>query len=732
MTTINIVFQEKSKQNIILKAKIKMPFSELIQSFYKQICASKKDRLNKKFFFQGNEISQEDRKLLSELGLKDYSVVEIKTNENMITSSQDIQVPKGLSKINFKKTLYYFLPKNYKSESKKIINKISKKYAKKTQKNISINNNINEISQNNSIEVIKDIDIFSTIIKEEIEREKSENPEKIITASKAIESPDTSNLFAMGVFASFLENNGTEVIIKKKDDNNNTLLNQECLETCMTFASSEIGMSKKYEMKFDLSQSQNELLLSNEEEAEKFLNKWKKILSKEMSIPEESIIFFNPRRGSFIVDVKFLQEKADELFPKFKDLEQRYKELMEIRERVLLKGCILSEDFLDSNYNKQLGTWNRSNTNRGKEPYYPPHGWLSFGINMSRPTNDYGGDDCWIGKQNTEGEWIVVYHGIRNGKYTEPNIVKSISETHLRSGWNQYHETEEDIRHHPYGNGKCNKCDRQFYCVKCEYEFIFDECSDKEKICRCNSPKKYKCNQCLHGVYCTPKPYVFESYATYFSVPNSEEKYKIAFMCRADPLKIRQSGDDNDYYICSGESDEIRPYRILIKEYSISKIEEWTRKKIISIIFDSDQDNWDSGKEFSRYIIDKSNLLFMIDDMEYNRFGGYISSKITGADTYIKDPNAFIFSLKSNGRLPGPTKFNIKDPDDAFTLITTHDRYIFAFGGGYDIKLDSKKTFNYANSNPCSYDFGNNTNALYGKIYPNRFTPKRWVVYQME
>jgi hypothetical protein len=122
----------------------------------------------------------------------------------------------------------------------------------------------------------------------------------------------------------------------------------------------------------------------------------------------------------------------------------------------------------------------------------------------------------------------------------------------------------------------------------------------------------------------------------------------------------------------------------------------------------------------------------MIDDIENNRFGGYISAEITKADSYVTDPNAFIFSLRSNGRLSQPTKFKIKYPGNAFTLITTHDRYIFAFGGGYDIKLDSYKTKEYANSNPSSYDFGENTNALYGKIYPHRFTPKKWVVYQME
>ncbi len=122
----------------------------------------------------------------------------------------------------------------------------------------------------------------------------------------------------------------------------------------------------------------------------------------------------------------------------------------------------------------------------------------------------------------------------------------------------------------------------------------------------------------------------------------------------------------------------------------------------------------------------------MITDSQNNRFGGYISSQITGPDTYITDPNAFLYSLNSNGRLSGPTQFKLKYPNSAFISITTHDRYIFAFGGGFDLKMDKKSTSYMANSNPSSYTFNENENALYGKTYPDRFTPKRWVVYQME
>lgn len=635
--------------------------------------------------------------------------------------------------------LYNFLPKDYKTKSKEIKNNIYKKYINNTPSNVNVTKNKNPNANNenvfmpkNPVEIIRDIDVFSAIIKEEIIKEKQENPEKLIPLPKAIESPKNSSLFAIGVLASFLEKNGTEVAIEKENETSNEE-KENCLKTCLQMATSEIGLSEKYELKFDFDEKKNQTLLEDEEEAEKFLSSWKKILSKELSIPENDILFFNPRKGSYIVDVKFIQQPANDLLPEFENLPKKYKELLEVRQKVLFQGCLLSPQILDENYNKQLGTWNKSNImNRGNERYNPPHGWLGFGLDITK----YSPDRCWIGKQNAPGEWIVVYHGVASRRLTPTQVINKVcenEESHLIPGLAQACEYHIDSRHKLIGNGKCSKCDRIFPCSTCNnnFTFSFDRCSDEEKVCICG--KRFKCNQCLHGVYCSPDTSVLQGYATSFSLNNTdEEKYKIGFMLRADPNKIRQSSSVSNYYISSGEFDEFRPYRLLIKEVSIESIENWTHKKIKSIIFDSDEDNWDSGREFSNYIIGKSNLLFMIDDVQNNRFGGYISSQIIKADTYIKDPNAFIFSLRSNKRLPCPTKFGINNPDDAFISITTHERYIFAFGGGYDIKLDSKKTSYMGNSNPCSYNFGANKNALYGKTYPDRFTPKRWVVYQME
>ncbi len=85
MSTIKIVFQEKGKKNEMINANQNMTFSELIQKYYKQICASKKDKMTKLFLFQGSEKSPEDTTKLSEMGLKDLSQIEIQSTEKAQT-----------------------------------------------------------------------------------------------------------------------------------------------------------------------------------------------------------------------------------------------------------------------------------------------------------------------------------------------------------------------------------------------------------------------------------------------------------------------------------------------------------------------------------------------------------------------------------------------------------------------------------------------------------------------
>ena len=66
-------------------------------------------------------------------------------------------------------------------------------------------------------------------------------------------------------------------------------------------------------------------------------------------------------------------------------------------------------------------------------------------------------------------------------------------------------------------------------------------------------------------VYCSPDPSVMDSYAKYSSTNINGKTYKMGFMMRVKPDKIRISGNTKNYWVLNGTTDEMRPYRIMIK-----------------------------------------------------------------------------------------------------------------------------------------------------------------------
>ena len=66
------------------------------------------------------------------------------------------------------------------------------------------------------------------------------------------------------------------------------------------------------------------------------------------------------------------------------------------------------------------------------------------------------------------------------------------------------------------------------------------------------------------GVYCSPNPNVMDKYAK--KTKNNGKTYKMGFMMRVKPDKIRYSNSKKDYWVLDGTTEQIRPYRILIKE----------------------------------------------------------------------------------------------------------------------------------------------------------------------
>ena len=128
--------------------------------------------------------------------------------------------------------------------------------------------------------------------------------------------------------------------------------------------------------------------------------------------------------------------------------------------------------------------------------------------------------------------------------------------------------------------------------------------------------------------------------------------------------------------------------------------------------------------------MNKSNLMIVIEDDKNNKFGGYISSKIYKYDSWITDSNAFVFSLKSNGRLNGMKKFNITEPQHAFILCQKSDSYyLFSIGAGVDIGVYKKNYSNGGWGTQCSFNYEGHQDVLKGSDF--NFEMKRFVVIQM-
>ena len=59
--------------------------------------------------------------------------------------------------------------------------------------------------------------------------------------------------------------------------------------------------------------------------------------------------------------------------------------------------------------------------------------------------------------------------------------------------------------------------------------------------------------------------------------------------------------------------------------------------------------------------MNKSNLVFIVEDTNNNKYGYYFNGTINQCNSWMKSKNSFLFTLKSNGRVNGMMKFEEKD-----------------------------------------------------------------------
>ena len=106
-------------------------------------------------------------------------------------------------------------------------------------------------------------------------------------------------------------------------------------------------------------------------------------------------------------------------------------------------------------------------------------------------------------------------------------------------------------------------------------------------------------------------------------------------------------------------------YDLWLEEIEVLK--RWTKLKCGEVIFDSNEDDWSvETSVFDSRILNRSKLVFIIEDTDNNKFGYYLNKTVNMFSMLTKnydcvDYKTFQFSLESNGRIAYPIKYEIKD-----------------------------------------------------------------------
>ena len=378
-------------------------------------------------------------------------------------------------------------------------------------------------------ELLEEMNIFGDITKQEIEREKDLNPNSFMSIEEAEKkgkvgkniSGFNNEFFVLAILAKALMSQGCTVAIDRYEAKNE----KEKKEAFTTAQFLVNGMHnfKKYTFHFDFGVEKNKELLKNAKEQNLFHAKLKKKLLDLFNLKNNDIIITNPRIGSYQITAIIKKSKFNELsqFQLLQELQKvpEFSKIQDIQQNILLTGCRLNKIMLDSQGNNKDGGWGL-NEKRGGKPYYPPIGWIGFGLRvLDRFEN---GDNTWLDYKNLKGVWCVAYHGIgyTYGGTQILSAVNDISMNNLKSGMRQQFKDSNDINH------------------------------PGEKVGA--------------GVYVTPQPEVMEEYCGIYTCGG--KNYKIGLMNRVRPDRIRCPEEKTDYWVINGTDNEVRPYRILIKE----------------------------------------------------------------------------------------------------------------------------------------------------------------------
>ena len=376
-------------------------------------------------------------------------------------------------------------------------------------------------TEGNLNELLEDINTFGEITKMSIEKDLKSNPNKFIPLEDALKDGDENEFFVLGLLGKVLEKQGCLVVIEK--DKPKTEEQMREIYTSIQFLVNNMYNFKKFIFHFDLGEEKNKEMLKNEDKRNYFNNLLRKKLKNIFNLHNSDIIMTNPREGSYqitaiIKKLNYHDYSPENLLEELKE-DFEFSSIQKVEKGILLSGCKLNPFMLDERGNNCDGGWGFNET-RGDHPYFPPEGWVGFGLRVINRF-DKGNND-WIDYRNKKGEWSVAYHGVGSllGNSEVLNMINFLNMENIQTGIRQNFKDSNDFYH------------------------------KGEKV--------------GEGVYVTPNPKILDKYCPIFEYEGT--KYKIGFMTRVMPEKIRCPEEEKDYWVINGTDNEIRPYRILIKE----------------------------------------------------------------------------------------------------------------------------------------------------------------------
>ena len=362
-------------------------------------------------------------------------------------------------------------------------------------------------------DLLKNMDSFGEIIKNKIEQEKISSPNKFISISEALSSNFSDELkkkdyYVLSSLKFALESQGCTCEIEREYANSEN--EKKEFYTAMQFITNGMYKLKKYILTFDFGNEKNNTMLNNIMVQNSFNEKLKFELKKLLNIKSASknIIIGNPRAGPYIVSAIIKQSNFNELneIDLLNSLKNNidFNSIQKVQKTILLNGCKLNRIMLDD-LGDNFNNYGQ-NEKRGGKDYIPPLGWMGYGL---RVLNRYDlGNNDWIDYDNNPNEWAVAYHGMGIGL-----------------------------------NGDINNNNLQFKKSKDIYH-------DGKSV--------------GEGVYMTQDPNIMEQYSSEYELQG--KKYKLGIMCRIMPKSIRSPENGKEYWVINGTENEVRPYRILIKE----------------------------------------------------------------------------------------------------------------------------------------------------------------------